>query len=102
MEREETNITRFMSKLCEKNENINFHYRSSLVVQQVKDPALSLQWFGSLLWCEFDTWPMNFHVPQVWQKKKKKKKKIEKNKEWCGAQKKMNYEYNFHSKALNK
>ena len=24
--------------------------RSSLVVQQVKDPALSPQWFGSLLW----------------------------------------------------
>ena len=31
--------------------------RSSLVAQWVKDPMLSL------LWCEFDPWPGNFHMP---------------------------------------
>ena len=30
---------------------------SSLVVQQVKDPALSLLWPGLLLWLELDLWP---------------------------------------------
>ena len=39
----------------------------------VKDPALSLLWLGSLLWCRFNPWPGNFHVPQVPQKRKKKK-----------------------------
>ena len=38
---------------------------SSLVVQ-VKDPALSLQWYG------FDPWPRNFHMPWVQPKTKKK------------------------------
>ena len=41
---------------------------SSLVVQQVKDLALSLQWLWSLLWHGFDPWPRNFHMPQVWPK----------------------------------
>jgi len=49
---------------------------SSLVVQQVKDLALSLQWFGSLLWHEFDPWLGNFHMPWEWQKKKKKKEGV--------------------------
>ena len=30
------------------------------VVQQVKDPKLSLQQLGSLLRCGFDPWPRNF------------------------------------------
>ena len=34
---------------------------SSLVVQQVKDPVLSLQWLGSLLWLGFHPCPGNFH-----------------------------------------
>ena len=31
----------------------------------VKDPALSLLWFGSLLWHGFNPWPRNFHV--LWE-----------------------------------
>ena len=27
----------------------------------------------SLLWCGFDLWPENFHMPQAWPKKKKRK-----------------------------
>ena len=42
---------------------------SSLVAQQVKDPALSL------LWHRFDPWPGNFRMLWAWPKKKKKKKK---------------------------
>ena len=38
------------------------------------DPALSLQWIGSLLWCGFCLWPGNFHMPQPKPKPKKKKK----------------------------
>ena len=48
---------------------------SSLVVQWVKDRALSLQWLRSLLWLRFDSWPRNFHMPRQAQTKKKKKKK---------------------------
>ena len=44
--------------------------RSSPVAQQVKDLALSLPWFGSLLWRGFSPWCGNFHMPQVWPKKK--------------------------------
>ena len=36
---------------------------SSPVAQWVKDPALSLQQLGLLLWCRFDLWPRSFHVP---------------------------------------
>ena len=53
---------------------------SSLVMQQVKVLALSLQWLGSLMWYGFYYWPKNFHVPQVQPKKKKKKKKKRKKK----------------------
>ena len=42
---------------------------SSLMVQQVKDPTLSLLWLGSLLWLRFDPWPGNFCMPQVQPKK---------------------------------
>jgi len=38
--------------------------RSSVVVQQVKDPAFSL------LWHRFDPWPGTFHVPWMQPKKK--------------------------------
>ena len=31
--------------------------QNSHVAQQVKYPALSLKWLGSLLWCRFDPWP---------------------------------------------
>ena len=48
---------------------------SSLPVQQVKDPVLSLQWPGSMLWWGFEPWPRNFHMPQGQPKKKKNKKK---------------------------
>ena len=37
------------------------------MVQQVKDPALSLPWHG------FDAWPGNFCMPQARPKKKKRK-----------------------------
>ena len=40
--------------------------QSSLVAQGVKNPALSLQQLGSLLWYGFDPWPGNFHMPWVW------------------------------------
>ena len=35
----------------------------------VKDLAWSLLWLGSLLWCAFDPWLRNFHMPQAWPKK---------------------------------
>ena len=37
---------------------------SSLMVQWVKDPELSLQWLGLLLWHGFHPWPRNSHMPQ--------------------------------------
>ena len=40
----------------------------------VKDPALLLQWFRSLLWLEFDPWPENFYMLQMQPKTKKKEK----------------------------
>ena len=42
----------------------------SLVVQWVRDPALSPQWLGSLLWCRFDPWPRKFYMPWAWPEKK--------------------------------
>ena len=39
----------------------------------VKDLVLSLQWLGLLLGHRFNPWPKNFHMLQVWPKKKKKK-----------------------------
>ena len=47
------------------------------MVQQVKDPALSLQQPGWLPWCGVNSWPGNFHMPQTQPKKKKKEKKEE-------------------------
>ena len=40
---------------------------------QVKDPALSLQQLGSLLWRGFDAWPRNGHM--TWAQPKKKGRK---------------------------
>ena len=39
------------------------------VAQQVKDPVLSLQWLGLLLWCGFELWSWNFHMLQAWRKR---------------------------------
>ena len=41
----------------------------SLVVKWVKDPALSLQQPGLLLWHRFDPWPKNLHMLQEPPKK---------------------------------
>ena len=40
--------------------------RRSLLAQQVKDPALSLQWL------RFNPWPRNFHMLWCSQKKKER------------------------------
>ena len=40
----------------------DLYYRSSLVAQQIKDLALSLQQLGWLQWHGFDHWPRNFHM----------------------------------------
>jgi len=45
------------------------------VAQWLKELALSLQQLGSLLWCGFDIWLRNFHMPWAWPKKIIKKKK---------------------------
>ena len=34
-----------------------------LVMQRVKDPVVSLQWLGWLLWSRFDPWPQE--LPQA-------------------------------------
>ena len=44
------------------------------MAQWVKDPALSLLWLGSLLWCSFSPWPRNFSMLWVWPKREKKTK----------------------------
>ena len=44
--------------------------QESLVLQWVKDLALSLQWLGLLLWHRFDPWPGNFYMLWAWLKKK--------------------------------
>ena len=49
------------------------------MAQRVKGLTLLLQRLGLLLWQGFDPWPRNFHMPQVWPKKKKKKEKNVKN-----------------------
>ena len=44
---------------------------------RIKDPVLSLLWFGLLLWHSFDPWPGNFlHAMGQGQKKKKRKDHI--------------------------
>ena len=39
-----------------------------MVAQRVKDPVLSLQQLGLLLWHGFDPWPQNFHMLWAWPK----------------------------------
>ena len=41
------------------------------MAHRVKDPSLSLQQLGSLLWRGFDPWPGNLRMPWMLQKKKK-------------------------------
>ena len=48
------------------------------VVQWVKAPVLPQLWCWSQLQLGFDSWPGNFHMPWVQQKRKKKKKKKKK------------------------
>ena len=45
------------------------------MAQQEKDPVLSLQWLGSLLWHMLNPWTGNSHMLREELKKKKKKKK---------------------------
>ena len=45
------------------------------MVEQIKDPVLSLQQLRSLPWCRFDPWPGNFHRLQAQQKKQNKQTK---------------------------
>ena len=45
---------------------------SFLVVLWVKDPVLSLQQLGSLLWHRFNPWTRNFHMLWMWLKKNPK------------------------------
>ena len=44
--------------------------RISPLVQQVKDPVLSLQWLESLLWRGFNPWLGNLNAVGVAKKKK--------------------------------
>ena len=46
------------------------------MVQQVEDPALSLERLGWLLGLGFDPWPGNFHRPQVQTSKQTNKKSL--------------------------
>ena len=41
-------------------------------MQWVKDLTLPQLWCRLQLQCRFSPWPGNFHMPQVWAKKKKK------------------------------
>ena len=55
------------------------------MAQQVKDPALSLQWLSLLLWFWFSPWPGNVYM--LWtcppQQKKKKKEIVHSQSFWC-------------------
>ena len=50
-------------------------FRDSFMEQWVKDPVLSLQRLGSLLWCGFNPWPGKFHISWAHTARGKKKKK---------------------------
>ena len=45
------------------------------MTHQVKDPVLSLQQLGWLLWHKFNPWPGNFCMLWVLQKRKRKKER---------------------------
>ena len=58
---------------------------SSLVMQWIKDLALSLQWLWLLLWQRFSPWPGNFHM--LWaQTKTNKINKTQARKNQCQRQ----------------
>ena len=50
---------------CSNKPFIKKQLGSSMVPQQVKDPALSLLWLWLLLWCGFDPWSGKFFMPQA-------------------------------------
>ena len=52
-----------------------------MVVQRIKDLALSLPWIESLLWCWFNPWPENFCTVKEKKRRKGKKERKEKKKE---------------------
>ena len=54
--------------------HIKTRYQCPLVVQQIKDPVLSLQLLRSLLWHRFHPGPRNLHRFQVQPKKNPKQK----------------------------
>ena len=54
---------------------VGMKLQSSLVVQWVKDLALSLQQLSCLLWNGFNPWPRNFQLPHALAVAKKKKQK---------------------------
>lgn len=56
--------------------------RTSLVVQWVKDPAVSLLWFRSLLGCGLDPWSWNFCMSHEGPKKKKKSSPVVRLETW--------------------
>ena len=66
------------TKRQNKNKNKNKNKPgSSLVVQPVRDLALSLQWLRLLPWHGFNPWPGNLHTPQAQPKKKRERDRIE-------------------------
>ena len=75
MSRMKMNMNFQMQKIWQdgsKDEVIKQSVWSCLEAQPVKDPRLSLLQFRLLLWCGFSPWPGNFHMLQMWPKRKKK------------------------------
>ena len=68
----ENGYNEFLPSLIHCKDLIKRLARVPLMVQRVKDPALSLLWLGLQLWCRFDLWPWNICIPWAWQKKKKR------------------------------
>ena len=50
---------------------------SSLLALWVKNLASSLLWLWLQLWCRFNPWPRNLHMPQAWPKKKERGEEAE-------------------------
>ena len=59
----------FMLHIFYNNNNKNIKHKNPLGVQQVKDPVQLRR--------EFNPWPWNFHILQIWPKRKKKKRERE-------------------------
>ena len=57
----------FMLHIFYNNNNKNIKHKNPLVVQQVKDPVQLRR--------EFNPWPWNCHILQIWPKRKKKKER---------------------------